>query len=300
MSAEGVEVVGLGEVLWDLLPAGRQLGGAPFNFAFHCHQLGRPSAMVSRVGADDLGRDIRAAVRSLGLSDAYLQEDAAHPTGTVSVALDPRGQPAFTITPDVAYDHLAWDERLLDLIGQARVVCFGTLIQRHPVARATVRRLLKRALRQAVVVYDINLRQAFFSREVIEVSLGLSHWVKLNEDELTVLAGLLSLRGQAPSALLADLRERYALELAALTRGERGCLVQTGAEEVELPGVPVTVVDTIGAGDAFTAGLVVSVLEGKPLAKGAAFANRLAARVAASAGGTPTIDRRTIDPPASA
>src|SRR5919197_5597535 len=105
--ASPAPIVAVGEVLWDLLPGGRQLGGAPFNFAFHCHQLGHPSAVVSRVGADGLGREVRDAVRRLGLADDYLQEDADHPTGTVAVALDPAGQPTFTITPDVAWDHLA-------------------------------------------------------------------------------------------------------------------------------------------------------------------------------------------------
>jgi fructokinase len=294
MGPPAVEIVGVGEVLWDLLPGGRQLGGAPFNFAFHCHQLGHASAMVSRVGADEPGREIRAAVRGLGLSDAFLQEDAEHPTGTVTVALDEQGQPAFTITEDVAYDHLAWDARLEALFGQARAVCFGTLVQRHETARATVRRALE-AARGAVVVYDINLRQHFYSKEVIEASLAASRWVKLNEDELAVLRDLLGLAGGTAPAMLTDLRRRYALELAALTRGERGCLVQTDAEAVDLPGLRVGVVDTIGAGDSFTAGLLASVLEGKPLADAAAFANRLAARVAASAGGTPRIARSEVE-----
>jgi fructokinase len=294
MALTPVEIVGLGEVLWDLLPAGRQLGGAPFNFAFHCHRLGHAAAIVSRVGADEGGRDIRAAVRAAGLSDAWVQEDADHPTGTVTVEVDARGQPAFHITPDVAYDHLAWDDSLSALFGQAQAVCFGTLIQRHPTAREEVQRAL-RAARNALVVYDVNLRQHYYSREVVEASLAASRWVKLNDDELQVLRGLLGLAGQTPSALLADLRRQYTLELAALTRGADGCLLQTDDEEIAVPGVPVAVVDTIGAGDAFTAGLLVCTLEGRPLVGAAAFANRLAARVAAAAGGTPLIDRREIE-----
>src|SRR5438128_2351889 len=148
-----VEIVGLGEVLWDLLPAGKQLGGAPFNFTFHCHRLGHRSVMVSRVGADELGREIRAAAQRLGVSGAYLQEDDAHPTGTVQVRLDEQGQPTFTITPDVAWDHLAWEDRLGPLLRGARAVCFGTLAQRQPVARATIQRAVREAA-QAVVVYD--------------------------------------------------------------------------------------------------------------------------------------------------
>jgi fructokinase len=294
MTPSSVGIVGLGEVLWDLLPAGRQLGGAPFNFAFHCHRLGHAAAVVSRVGADGMGRDIRQAVRAAGLSDAWVQEDAKHPTGTVTVEVDARGQPAFHITPDVAYDHLAWDDRLTALFGQAQAVCFGTLVQRHPAARDTVGRAL-RAASNALVVYDVNLRQHYYSREVVEASLAASRWVKLNDDELRVLRGLLGLRGETTSALLADLRRRHGLELAALTRGADGCLLQTDDEEIAVPGVAVTVVDTVGAGDAFTAGLVAYVLEGRPLADAAAFANRLAAHVAAAAGGTPLIDRREVD-----
>lgn len=286
-------IIGLGEVLWDLLPAGRQLGGAPCNFAFHCRQLGHASAIVSRVGTDQLGRDLREAVRQLGLPNTHLQDDPYRPTGTVQVALDERGVPEFTITPDVAYDHLAWHADLEALFAQARAVCFGTLAQRHPVARATIQRALAAAA-NALVVYDVNLRQDYYSREIIETSLAASRWVKLNEDELIVLRDLLGLRGPAPADTLEDLRQLYRLELAALTRGERGCLLVAGAETIDVPGVPVAVVDTVGAGDAFTAGLVVETLAGRPLREAATFANRLAARVAAAAGGTPVIRREEI------
>jgi fructokinase len=293
-------IVGVGEILWDLLPGGRQLGGAPFNFTFHCHRLGHAAVPVSRVGDDELGREIRATVRCLGLSDAFLQTDQRHPTGTVTVALDDRGQPAFTITPDVAYDHLGWDDNLESLLGRARAVCFGTLVQRQPAARATVQRILP-AARNAIRIYDLNLRQHYYSREVIEASLNASQWVKLNEDELVVLRDLLQLSGASDPATLADLRRRYGVDLAALTRGERGCLVQTAEEEIDIAGRRVRVADTVGAGDAFTAGLLVYTLEGRPLGEAAAFANRLAGHVVASVGGTPLLDRGEVergDPPA--
>jgi fructokinase len=151
------------------------------------------------------------------------------------------------------------------------------------------------AARGAVVVFDVNLRQDFWSREVIETSLAASRWVKLNDDELRVLTPLLGLRGETEAARLDDLRRRYDLELAALTRGARGCLVRSKDEEIDLPGVAVRVVDTVGAGDAFTAGLLCGVLEGRPLAEAARFANRLAARVAGAAGGTPTLARAEIE-----
>lgn len=288
------EIVSVGEILWDLLPTGKLLGGAPGNFTFHCHQLGRPAVLVSRIGDDDLGREVRTAVRCLGLSDAFLQDDPNHPTGTVSVALAADGQPTFTIHEGVAWDHLVHEPRLETLVRQARVLCFGTLMQRHPVSRATVQRLLDQA-RQALIVCDINLRQHYYDRDLLDASLARSRWIKLNDGELLVLRDLLGLTGQDESGLVANLRQRYGAERVALTRGARGCLVQTATEEIDLPGIRVDVVDTIGAGDAFTAGLVVGHLQGRSLAASAALANRLAARVASAAGGTPRIDPDSLE-----
>ena len=173
MQAEEIEIIGLGEVLWDLLPGGRQPGGAPFNFAFHCRQLGHASAIVSRAGNDELGRDIRTAIHRLGLTDTYVQQDDVHPTGTVQVELGAGGQPTFTITPDVAWDHLAWDAELEVLFAQTQAVCFGSLAQRHPDSRATIQAALH-AARNALVVFDVNLRQSYYSRDVLETSLAAS------------------------------------------------------------------------------------------------------------------------------
>src|SRR5262249_47557819 len=153
----------------------KQPGGAPFNFTFHCHQLGHASVIVSRVGTDDLGREVRDVLVRLGLSDTFLQADDAHPTGTVQVDLDQGGQPTFTITPNVAWDHLAWEEDLEGLLSRAQAVCFGTLAQRHVVSRATIQRALQ-AVRNALIVCDINLRQHYYDREVIEASLSASRW----------------------------------------------------------------------------------------------------------------------------
>jgi len=294
MSAAAPEILGIGEILWDLFPDRPRLGGAPFNFTFHCHQLGHSAIMVSRIGTDERGGAIRKAVGDLGLSDKFIQEDSTHPTGTVQVAVDVHGQPTFTITPDVAYDYLTWAQPLDDLARQARALCFGTLIQRQDTARVTVQRLL-RAAQNAIIVYDVNLRQHFYNREIVEASLHACRWAKLNDQELVMLRDLLALKGKKDTALLADLRRRYAIELVCLTRGANGCLVQTDDEEIAAPGIPVKVIDTVGAGDAFTAGLLCAVLEGCDLGVSSLFANRLAARVAASPGGTPLIDRREIE-----
>jgi fructokinase len=287
------EILGVGEVLWDLLPAGRVLGGAPCNFIFHCRQLGHEAAIISRLGADELGREARAELARLGLDTRLVQEDAAHPTGTVDVKLE-GGQPTYTIHENVAWDHLASEPALEAALAHARVVCFGTLMQRHPVSRAAVQRLVRLASGQALVVCDINLRQHYYTKEVLEASLSLSRWAKLNDAELAVLREMFQLRGKAERAQLTSLRKKFRLELAALTLGERGCLVQTDDEEVSVPGERVEVVDTVGAGDAFTAGLVCGVLEGVEVPDAARLANRLAGRVAASRGGTPTIDRASL------
>src|SRR5829696_4706668 len=147
-------IVALGEVLWDLLPGGRRAGGAPFNFAFHCHQLGHPAVIVSRVGDDDLGRELRAEVRRLGMRDEYVQTDPDHPTGTAKIEVGAGGQPAFTIADDVAWDYVAWVPRLEALTGSARAVCFGTLAQRRPTARETIRQFLRAAGSICLIVCD--------------------------------------------------------------------------------------------------------------------------------------------------
>jgi fructokinase len=294
MAATPIEIVGLGEVLWDLLPGGRQLGGAPLNFAYHCHQLGHASAIVSRVGVDEPGQAVRATLRQLGIGDAFVQTDASHPTGTVDVEVDAAGQPSYRIAPDVAWDYLAWESNLDVAMRQTTAVCFGSLCQRNPVARQTIHKAIAQ-VPTGFVVFDVNLRQSFYTREVIEGSLAVSRWIKLNDDELGVLRDLLQLPPGGDSQLLETLRTRYDLELACLTRGRGGCLVQTAEEEIAVPGRSVAVVDTVGAGDAFTAGLLVYALEGRTISDAAVFANRFAARVAAAAGGTPRVDRSELE-----
>ena len=190
-------ILGVGELLWDLLPTGARPGGAPFNFAFHCHKLGHPAAIVSRLGQDKEGDGLRSAARDLGLADTYLQHDSAHATGTVAVTVAEDGQPSYRLTPDVAWDHLTWNAGLELLAVKAEAVCFGTLAQRHPVARATIRRLVGSA-RNALTIFDVNLRQDFYDRDGIETSLKMARWVKLNDEELVVLGDLLGCRGRRP------------------------------------------------------------------------------------------------------
>lgn len=291
------QILGLGEVLWDLLPSGPRLGGAPCNFAFHCRQLGHSSAIVSRIGADDWGKKLAAELDRLRVPRELVQTDTQHATGTVSVALNEAGHPTYTITENVAWDFIEMPDDLPAIISPAKVICFGSLAQRHETSRHTIRHILEasRSLPgRRIHVFDVNLRQHFYSTELLDASLRLADWVKVNDEELAVLANLFDLPKVTDLSTLASLRERYNLSLACLTRGERGCVVHTADEQIDEPGVFVQVADTVGAGDAFTAGLACLSLEGQPLRSVVRFANRYAARVAASAGATPKIDRESV------
>ncbi|MBJ7432742.1 MAG: carbohydrate kinase [Gemmataceae bacterium] len=283
-------IVGFGEILWDMLPLGKQAGGAPFNFTFHSYQLGWPAVMVSRVGKDELGQDLVEKCKELGLNPEFLQEDLIHPTGTVEVELDSQGQAEYEIKEDVAWDHLEWNDGLKNLAGNCAAVCFGTLCQRHSVTRNTLKNFLERCPKKTIKVFDINLRQNFYNREILEESLYKATWAKVNEQELETLTDLLGLKGDDLKESLEILRRRYNLELAALTLGENGCLVNTKNERIYLQGHKIEVADTIGAGDSFTAGLLVGLLKKKPLRRAITIANDLAAQVASKTGGTPLID----------
>jgi fructokinase len=269
--------VALGELLWDLLPGGRRAGGAPFNFAFHCHQLGHPAVIVSRVGDDELGRELRAEVRRLGLSDEYIQADREHPTGTVHVSVDADGRPTYAIAEPVAWDFIEWGQRLGPLAESARAVCFGTLAQRRPVSRDTIRRFVRQARGSCPIVLDLNLRPTAEDPELVRASLGLADWLKLNEDETR------------------HLPDRIRVPLVCRTRGAEGCELHALGELIDIPGIPVRVADTVGAGDAFTAALLTRHLEGRPLREAARFANAYAAVVASKPGGTPHVERAEVE-----
>jgi hypothetical protein len=186
-------IVGLGELLWDLLPEGKKPGGAPANFAYHARALGDEGLPVTRIGADPLGEELRVRLAALGLPGSYVQVDPQAPTGTVHVALDSRGVPTFTITPDVAWDRLAWEPPLAALAARVDAVCFGSLAQRSTVSRATIRAFLSATRPGSLRVFDVNLRQSWWSPEILRDSLGCSSIVKLNETELPVVLQALGL-----------------------------------------------------------------------------------------------------------
>lgn len=271
----GRAVVGLGEALFDLLPQGPVLGGAPCNVAVHARQLGLRAALVSRVGRDSLGSRLRNELAERGLDLGGLQVDDERPTGTVAVTLE-NGEPRYDITKDVAWDRLEFAPGL-----SADAVCFGTLGQRSPLARASILRFLD-SVPGAARLFDVNLRQDYFSREVVHESLRRATMIKLNEAELPVVLGLLGM----PS--LDALRSAYGLTHAVLTRGAKGTSINgvTG-EPASFPAEPGA--DSVGAGDACSAGLLFGVIQGWTIERTLALANRMGAFVASRPGATPRL-----------
>jgi fructokinase len=288
-------IVGLGELLWDLLPAGRQLGGAPANFAYHAARLGDRAVVASRVGRDEPGDAALARLRQLGLATDSIQREAeppaagGRPTGSAAPRLDRDGQAAaWTIATDVAWDNLEWSPAWAALAAEADAVCFGSLAQRSEQSRATIRRFLDATRREALRIFDVNLRQSDYSAETLAESLARATIVKLNDAELPVVAGLLGLGAAGELDGARRLLDAFPLALVCVTRGARGSLLISATDGHAHPGIPTTVVDTVGAGDAFTAALAHHALRGAPLAAMNKAANRLGAWVAARAGATPT------------
>ena len=281
-------VVGLGEVLWDMLPGGKQLGGASANFAYHTQMLGAEAKLVSCVGNDSLGRELLERLGAMQMSTDGVTVDTFAPTGTVAVELSSDGQPKFNIRENVAWDHLTASEFARATLARADAVCFGSLAQRNEISRATIRSLVASTRYDALRVFDANLRQNFFSLEVIESSLQLANVLKINDEELPVLARFLDLRGR-PEEQLAGLAQRFDLQVVALTRGVRGSLFYSRGNYSEAPGLPISVVDTIGAGDSFTAMLVMGLLAGWNLDEINRRANEVAAYVVSQPGATPKL-----------
>lgn len=281
-------VVGLGELLWDLLPSGAQIGGAPANFSYHAGALGAEARTISRIGRDDLGTRLLRDLEALGVSTQGLQIDDTRPTGTVAVEIDAQGQPCYVITPDVAWDHVQATPDAIAMASRADAICFGTLAQRNAVSRAAIRSLVAASPSTALRILDVNLRQQFYSAELIDESLHLASLLKVNDVELPHLAAMFGLTG-GEQGQMEQIAQRWSLRGVALTRGDKGSALLTEQAWSEHPGVRVTVVDTIGAGDAFTAAMTVGLLSGWPLDEVNTQANRVAAYVAGQAGGTPAL-----------
>lgn len=285
-------VVGIGEVLWDLLLTGPQLGGAPANFAYHAHALGAHTKIITRVGNDDYGREIIRRFREMDLPDETVQIDDATPTGTAKVALSGDGLAHFTIQENVAWDCLAATPEAIAAASAADAICFGSLAQRSKSSRSTIQQLVAATPVDTLRVFDINLRQRFYSRAVIEKSLHLANVLKLNDDELPTLASMFSLTGSTEH-YIESLAQQFSLNLIALTRGANGSLLyEKNGDEArwsDCPSRPVMVVDTVGAGDSFTAALVLGLLRQMDLDEINDIANEVARYVCSQAGATPVL-----------
>jgi len=283
-------VVGLGELLWDVFPKGKELGGAPANFAYMTSLLGDHGIVASRVGSDALGRTAGRRLERIGLRSRYLQIDTKHPTGTVKVQVDPAGQPTFEIAESVAWDFFEWTSEWQRLASTTDAVCFGSLAQRSAESRTTIRAFLKEVRRGTTRVFDVNLRQTFYSADTLAESMKLSDIVKLNQEELQAAVKLLGHTFQNDERAARWLRDSYNLQLVCVTRGGKGSLLVSGSETSEHPGCRVVVADTVGSGDAFTAAMVYHYLRRASLATLNEAANRMGAWVASQTGATPPRD----------
>ena len=285
-----LQLIGLGELLWDCFPDKQLPGGAPANVAFHAQQLGLCAAVASRVGTDKLGDDLCAFLISQGLKTHLIQRDSVRSTGTVTVFPEAENGVHYTFLENSAWDGLEAQPDLLDAAREARALCFGTLAQRRSTSRHTIHRCLQNAARDCLIVYDVNLRPPFVNKEWIAKSVEVAKVIKLNNDEVKVLAPMLDFSSSEEIRFAKGLLDRYRqLELVSITRGAHGCLGVTCDEIVELPGNTVQVVDTVGAGDAFTAALIFGRLQSWSLAKTFDLANRYGAMVASRQGAMPPL-----------
>ena len=284
----GGRVLGIGELLWDLFPDGERLGGAPFNVIANLGRLGHPAAFVTAVGDDELGRAALAAAGALGVEVSFVSVAADLPTGTVAVT--PYGDAGhhFTIRSPAAYESIGDDDALVARLRAwaPDAVVFGTLAQRFAGVRALTHRLATE-IRPAHRLYDVNLRDGCWTPDLVVDLLGDATVVKVNETESEVVADVL---GSAPdaSSLASALASRHAVSAVCITRGAEGATLWFDGQEHAVAGIPTTVVDTVGAGDAFAAGLLHSLLRHEPPAATVAFANRLGALVASRPGALPS------------
>ncbi|MCJ7588784.1 MAG: carbohydrate kinase [Candidatus Aminicenantes bacterium] len=281
-------VVGIGEILWDILPDGRQLGGAPANFAFHARALGAASVIVSAIGDDRSGREILAELGLRGLDPSGIATVRSAPTGPVTVALNAGGIPHYTIQEGAAWDVIPWTAGLGDIAARADAVCFGTLAQRSPVSRAAIGSFLDATRPDCLRVLDLNLRQSYFSRETVHGLLERATVLKLNDDELAAVAGMLSLPGPE-TRVLAALLGAYPLTVIALTKGPSGSRLFGRGVDLSHPGFRVETEDTVGAGDAFTAALVAGLLKKRSWEEIGDRANRIAGYVCSRKGAWPDL-----------
>lgn len=282
-------VVGMGEALWDVLPEGKKLGGAPANFAYHVSQFGLPSCVVSAVGSDPLGQEIIENFTSKGLN--HLIEEVPYPTGTVQVEIDQAGIPQYEIKENVAWDNIPYTARLEALAQRTRAVCFGSLAQRNVVSRQTINRFLDAMNHddETLVVFDVNLRQGFYNKEILCESMQRCNILKINDEELVTVSRMFGYPGIDLQDKCWILLGKYNLKMLILTCGINGSYVFTPGSVSFLPTPQVEVADTVGAGDSFTAAFISSILRGRSVAEAHAAAVSTSAFVCTRNGAMPLL-----------
>jgi fructokinase len=291
-------VIGLGEALFDCLPEGRKLGGAPANFAYHVSQFGLNGCAISAIGDDELGEEIVETFEKVGLN--HILPKVEQPTGTVQVTLDEKGVPQYEICLGVAWDNIPLTNEMLEVAHKAQAICFGSLAQRCEKSRATIQAFLDAAPKDSLRVFDINLRQNWYSADVIADSLNRANVLKINDEELDVVATMLLGVPSVPGRLIAedpektrlvcrDLIAKYNLQMLILTCGAIGSYVFTATEESYVATPKVKVADTVGAGDSFTATFVAQILLGKSMREAHEKAVAVSAYVCTQAGAMPVL-----------
>lgn len=282
-------VVGMGEALWDVLPEGKKIGGAPANFAYHVSQFGLDSCVVSAVGDDALGNDIIENFVSKGLN--HLIEKVPYPTGTVQVEIDQAGIPQYEIKENVAWDNIPYTARLEQLALRTKAVCFGSLAQRNVVSRNTINRFLDAMPENDdnLIVFDVNLRQGFYNKEILCNSMKRCNILKINDEELVTVSRMFGYPGIDLQDKCWILLGKYNLKMLILTCGINGSYVFTPGNVSFQPTPNVEVADTVGAGDSFTAAFIASILKGKPVAEAHSIAVATSAFVCTRKGAMPLL-----------
>lgn len=280
-------IVGIGEILWDVFPQGKVLGGAPANFAYHVSQLGLNGCAVSAIGKDDLGKEILDVLDDKKLGTRIEQVD--FPTGTVQVTLSGEGIPQYEICEGVAWDNIPFTNEIKMLAQRTKTVCFGSLAQRSRVSHATINQFLDAVPADAMKIFDINLRQHFYSRDLIIESLKKCNVLKINDDEVVLVAGMFGWGDKSEVEIGELLMQVYQLNIVVLTKGTEGSYVFTPDKTSFLPTPRVEVADTVGAGDSFTAAFVASLLKGESITEAHQRAVEISAFVCTQHGAMPVL-----------
>ena len=286
-------IVGLGEALWDCLPEGRKLGGAPANFAYHISQFGYDACAISAVGNDALGDETLQAFDEKGLN--YFMPRLDYPTGTVQITLDEDGVPTYDIKEGAAWDNIPFTPELEQVARNSRAVCFGSLAQRNEVSRQTIHRFLDATPKECLRIFDINLRQNFFSKEVIKESLRRCNILKINDEELVTIGRMFGYPGMDFENKCWLILGKYNLDMLVLTCGVNGSYVFSKGAMSFFATPKIEVADTVGAGDSFTASFVASILAGRSVADAHQRAVEVSAYVCTQNGAMPVLPQELTD-----